>query len=743
MAMGICSQLILSVALLWAGSLASSVHSKAQMAQPNRTIHRSIKSAALPYSPGQSPINERPAFNAGNDLIAVIDHLTNEGWMERRPGWNTNFESTPTTFAAAPSRLFGWQKWDGTFYVMANVVSGGTSTVYKLQVGTDVSFVSILSGAWGDPFDFVISGNLLYFSNGTVARKWDGTTVTNWGIASPTMAPRDGYTGVGVTDKPWTLGVRFVYAYYNTNTDHLSAPSPLLIPGRTGPVTETSTYAAIVARSADAQTTHIKLFRSTDGGDGVFYEEGSIANPALATVGPAVFRAVAGPNAAAPRSTMTSGGSYTGGTFPNYHIVIDGEGTPDTFKWSDNGVTFNATGVAITGAAQALSNGITVTFGATTGHKIGDQWNFSSGRIGLNSGGDDELLPTPKIFAPSNTREPPPAMQGLTEFSGRIWGFKNDTVYFSAAEEIGDFGVEEESFPTNNTFKFDQQVTGIAKAGDGLLLFTPGHVYKITGDSIDSFRRRPLLDHIGTRQRATITAVGSSAAWLDTSGTLRISDGFSQSEFGRQIRSDLFGINHSLASMTFHTDGKRQYLILLDGGNGKVYVFDIDLDIWMPPWIVGGGTIASIETAAGTWDLLLGHSSGKVMKNALAPSPNNYADNGVTYAPSVRTQLISLPVSEKPGFVADLEYISLETDATLPATVSILTDEDPSTGTYTDITANIATPGLRTQGTNLKETWYYHRIANARRGSLKLTWANNSTNFKLYGFDFASQELQK
>lgn len=70
----------------------------------------------------------------------------------------------------------------------------------------------------------------------------------------------------------------------------------------------------------------------------------------------------------------TFGGTYIGGG-QTYKVEIDGAGTPDTFRWSDDGgSTWNASTVAITGTAQTLSNGVTVTFGATTGHTATEFW---------------------------------------------------------------------------------------------------------------------------------------------------------------------------------------------------------------------------------------------------------------------------------------------------------------------------------------------------------------------------------
>ena len=75
----------------------------------------------------------------------------------------------------------------------------------------------------------------------------------------------------------------------------------------------------------------------------------------------------------------TAGGTYTGTGITTYLIVIDGTGTPDTFKWStDGGTTWKATTVSITGAAQTLNLGVTVTFAATTGHTAADAWEFTA-----------------------------------------------------------------------------------------------------------------------------------------------------------------------------------------------------------------------------------------------------------------------------------------------------------------------------------------------------------------------------
>ena len=73
----------------------------------------------------------------------------------------------------------------------------------------------------------------------------------------------------------------------------------------------------------------------------------------------------------------TSGGVYTGTSTVIFEVEIDAEGDPDTFKWK-KGAGAYTTGIVITGAAQTLSDGVTITFAAVTGHTLADKWNITA-----------------------------------------------------------------------------------------------------------------------------------------------------------------------------------------------------------------------------------------------------------------------------------------------------------------------------------------------------------------------------
>jgi len=75
---------------------------------------------------------------------------------------------------------------------------------------------------------------------------------------------------------------------------------------------------------------------------------------------------------------LTAGGPYTGTDELDIVVKIDGDALdPETFTWSDDGgSTWEAAGVACTVAPFELVDGMTVSFGAVTGHTDDDIWEF-------------------------------------------------------------------------------------------------------------------------------------------------------------------------------------------------------------------------------------------------------------------------------------------------------------------------------------------------------------------------------
>lgn len=110
-------------------------------------------------------------------------------------------------------------------------------------------------------------------------------------------------------------------------------------------------------------------------------DEGIIQSAQQPSIGAAAFSGVG-------LDDLTESGNFNGNGRTTVRVRIDGTGTPDTFEWSyDGGGTWQQAGVPITGAAQLLQAGVYVTFGATTGHTIGDYWDIDVEPFGVEIAG--------------------------------------------------------------------------------------------------------------------------------------------------------------------------------------------------------------------------------------------------------------------------------------------------------------------------------------------------------------------
>lgn len=77
-------------------------------------------------------------------------------------------------------------------------------------------------------------------------------------------------------------------------------------------------------------------------------------------------------------------GSAPGGVGHLYVVTISATGTPDSFTWTKDGGAASSP-VAITGAAQVLADGVTITFLATTGHTLLANWTVQVGGFVLDT----------------------------------------------------------------------------------------------------------------------------------------------------------------------------------------------------------------------------------------------------------------------------------------------------------------------------------------------------------------------
>lgn len=621
--------------------------------------HRTIPNTALPYITNTNVIDGRPHYTGGS--LNVLTSL--KGFVERRPGF-LSYAATTQIATGKIKRIFGWQRWDGAYYIMISVPDAPTTSckVYKLKIGTDADWVELTAcaeTASGASYDFESAANHVFMCNGVKMLKYDGTTVTNWGATGPAAAVSTALGGTGLSP---TTGYKYQIAW-KTSSGHTSSPSPYMA-AYVKPVNQTVTITGNT--NADTQITHVRIYRTADGGS-VYFEH--------------------------PASPITY-------------------------------ATWVASGYADSTADTALTS------------QVGPLLN-------------------------QNNR--PTAGYGVKWYAGRLWVFFANRVYYSGLEEIaqGTSDMPEESFPLENYYTFGRQVGGLGVAGTEvrntgdatqggiLMVFCVSAIHSIIGDTRANFRRGTIVSQgRGCRNRAAIAVADGMVAWLDTTNTVQISDGTTLRELSLDIRPDIAVIVHSAASLAFHGTANSHWLVLADGTQGvdKMWVYDLDLNRWMPPWTFGTPTaIQAVEVSDGTFQLMVG-MAGIVHTATAAAYLDGVSPGGVFPATAV-TGLFDI-VEDKPSESGSVVHVGLESNAVAASTVSLLTDEDPVDGagsfvSLSTITGNPVTPHARTQGTYLQENHYKTESGPiARRCALKLTWAAASSNFKNYAIDVVYEKVK-
>lgn len=560
--------------------------------------------------------------------------------------------------------------------------------------------------------------------------------VTVYGLGGPTVTTN----GSGSLNA--YVGYQYVFCYGNSNTGHVSSPTP--VSGSTGPfggAISTTTLAGSGSGYA-ANDTGIVV----TGNQAATYQILTVSGGAVLTY-----------------SITANGKSYVVG---NNVATAKGGAQPG----AGTGFTINITAiggiantvVSLTASTDSQVNQIRVfrsTDSVIPGTVAGTFFEipnspFANTTTTINDTAADNALLTYSVAPLPGFNDPPTPFRGPVYYSGRIWGFADNKVYFSALEE-NTIGVPEESFVSGvagNFWNFDEPTQGLAVAGSAnsqtLGIFCGGRLYGIVGNSLDTFRKFLISNRRGCRNVTAIATLGSMVAWFDSSGQVWGTDGTSLEELGLPIRPDLAGLNPANVSMTFHASGKLHWLLVSTGT--QVFTYDLDTEQWMPPWSFVSSYLFSGETSAGNY-LLFGAKPTK----SLTLSATAHNDNGSAYQPIFRTNLfsvvpdfgtrfssVSVGMYDEPSRTGLPWIFQVDTNSAALSDVSFVADEDPLNGStaYTSIFGNQTTPERafnRRGGSFLLQNVFPMTQPTARWIGLQWKGQIADDNLRVYGFYLA------
>lgn len=258
---------------------------------------------------------------------------------------------------------------------------------------------------------------------------------------------------------------------------------------------------------------------------------------------------------------LATGGTYTGATTKTFRVQIDGTGTPDTIKWSeDAGATWSAEKLGIATTVY-LSYGVELTFGATTGHTSGDYWAFTcsvcSGcptkqNVALTSipvssdaqvtarnlyrttSGGARFYFLAKIndnttttftdniadLALGDEMEEDHDVMPNGKFSAwwdnRLWVSGDDIVYYSELAFPEEFDISERYITVNRGDQSDE-ITGLVPFKDSLYVFRKKSIYVIQRTSI-AYGIYLVSADVGCRAPWSIVEVANSLMFISNRG---------------------------------------------------------------------------------------------------------------------------------------------------------------------------------------------------------------------------------
>ena len=186
--------------------------------------------------------------------------------------------------------------------------------------------------------------------------------------------------------------------------------------------------------------------------------------------------------------------AYWGNTTHTFLITIDAVGTTDTFKRTIDGWWW-ATGVAITGGYQTLSNGLSIKFDNITWHTLNDNWTVAT-----------SATANPAFWVVFNS----------SMFVAWV-PWNTDTVFKSVGNIYDDF-----SNIGSDTFTFPEPVTWLAVTNQALFYFTKNTV-AVTATSdiantngIVSYNNRWLAVVEWADNHDCIVSVGNNVYYLNS-----------------------------------------------------------------------------------------------------------------------------------------------------------------------------------------------------------------------------------
>jgi len=703
--------------------------------------------------------------------------LTNAETLKRRPGNDRYCSQT----VDKPLGFYAFRNIAGTTKLL-------TDNAAKVQTFTTNAVTDVFTKGTTAKTRFQSVANAVYMCNGTDAKKWNGTTVSGWGITTPSAALTLAFdyssthfptaaAGTNWTNPNNALTTNATYAVYNTTTQDLlklttcafSLPASIQVNGfaitvigngssatsaqrqiqvgvtkdgttlagawQTITLNQTSDTTTVVGGSTNmlgvASATKAEVENSTFG---IVVRDADTTAAALNidSVSITVYYSV-------PAGlTLVSGARYVF-SFVNSatgHVSTASAVSASTGVLTNKQVTVSGTG---SGDAQVdkiniyrtLDGGSLFYFLAQISNPGASTFNYTD--TTADSGLND------LISAPINhSNDPVPAGASNVAFHmGRLWVSVSNKVYFSGGPDTI-VGVPEEAWPPAYVFVFPGAVTAMASTGQGLIVATATDLFIIRGYDTFSFFSQKLLANFGVVDQDCVAQDGD-LLFVYTANRQLFSLSDSLTEIGFLVGNYLkANFDPALSYLKLHRHGDDSGLFLSNGSD-KVMRFNVARGIWCPTGQPEGGVgaIASVGVDTSDFRLLMGRAAdgGYILYR----NPDSNLDDGALMSSAYAT--VGTIVAAPPGDTTELSAVLVEAKAVGAAPgVSVLLNEID--GVFTPLPNPVADPPTLSPALSVRMQRHYLKAAQkplpqrVRHLQVKVTFPVEDAANELLGLAF-------
>lgn len=218
--------------------------------------------------------------------------------------------------------------------------------------------------------------------------------------------------------------------------------------------------------------------------------------------------------------TLSASG-YTGVNSKEFIVRIATEGTPDQISFSSDNETSWSTPADITGSAQTLAEGVQVSFGATTGHSLGDEWRFA---VCPSLGGEKLRVYVAALTDFDVLNSLVSSLNSLGKNPTKSWTTYKSEITAVMTAVIANIGGNLNDFLTTNTMYVNAEIRDIASVTAERVIPKPVVLgeFVYSGDAAGTWTQRDSVDvsKYGAAQlelvaMSSITGAGAGIATLD------------------------------------------------------------------------------------------------------------------------------------------------------------------------------------------------------------------------------------